>query len=234
MSDWFPAPVLLSLRDEVNKRFPHRDKASDGIIGDPSHQARVSEHNPCWTCDGKFHGIVRAIDIDSGPDGDPNHDLVRELLNAVIGDPRVWYVISNRIIYSRTYGWRARAYTGTDPHTNHVHISFLFEGCFDTRPFFGTKTPSSPPKISVHKARDEFLRVVNGKSPRQSIDVLRCQRLMNARLAGPKLHVDGFAGPMTLNRWGVLERKYGGTGRPRVPDRAALTRANKGMFQIVD
>lgn len=237
MSDtWFAAPVVLSLRDEVNRLFPHRDKASDGIIGDPSHAARVSEHNPCWTCTGKFQGIVRAIDVDSGPDGDPNHDLVRELLNAVIGDPRVWYVISNRIIYSRTYGWAARAYIG-DPHTNHAHISFqLGDGLFDTRPFFDTAKPrTTPPKISVHKAHEEFFRVaVERRQPRYSIDVRRCQRLMNARLGRDDVKVDGLVGPRTLARWADLERRYGGTGRPRVPDATVLRNANKGMFQIVD
>lgn len=37
----------------------------------------------------------------------------------------VWYVIWNRRIISRTYesqGWRA--YTGSSPHTDHVHVSF--------------------------------------------------------------------------------------------------------------
>lgn len=233
MSDWFPAPVIGSLLAEVNARYPHRDKASDGIIGDPSHAARVSEHNPCWTCTGQYYGIVRAVDVDSGPDGDPNHDLVRQLLHAVIGDPRVWYVISNRVIYSRTYGWQARAYTGADAHTSHVHISFTFEGCFDTSPFFATKRRTTPPKISVHKAKVEFLRVVQGHQPRYSIDVLRCQRLMNARLGRDDVKVDGLAGPRTLARWGDLEHRYGGTGRPRVPDGTSLRHANKGMFQIV-
>lgn len=234
MSDWFAAPVVLSLRDEVNRLFPNRDKSSDGILGDASHAARVSEHNPCWTCTGKYYGIVRAEDIDID-DGDPGRDLRRMLLNALIGDPRVWYVISNGVIYSRTYGWEPRTYTGTNGHFHHVHVSFLFEGCFDTRPFFeDTKKRTTPPKISVHKAHDEFLRVVQGHVPRYSIDVLRCQRLLNARLGGDDVQADGYVGPKTLARWGDLEHKFGGTGRPRVPDRTILTRASKGMFQIVD
>lgn len=235
MTDWFAAPVIATLLDEVNHLFPHRDKASDGVIGDASHAARVSEHNPCWTCTGQFYGIVRAVDIDSGPDGDPVHDLRRKVLNATIGDPRVWYVISNGIIYSRTYGWQARAYTGPSPHFDHVHISFLFEGCFDTRPFFAPSTPrTTPPKLSVRKAHDEFLRVVQGAPPRYSVDVRRCQRLMNARLGRDDVKVDGLVGPRTLARWADLERRYGGAGRPRVPDATVLRNANKGMFQIVD
>lgn len=233
MSDWFAAPVIFELLDEVNTLFPHRDHSSDGIIGDASHQARASEHNPCWTCAGKNYGIVRAVDIDID-DNDPTRDLRRMLLNHLIGDRRVWYVISNGKIYSRTYGWEARAYTGTNGHFHHVHTSFLLEGCWDTLPFFAPKRPSSAPKLSVGKAHDEFLRVVQGHAPRFSIDVRRCQRLMNARLGRDDVAVDGIVGPRTLARWSDLERRYGGTGRPRVPDRTVLRNANKGMFQLVD
>jgi hypothetical protein len=123
MSEYFLAPALAQLRDEVNARFPGRDKASDGWIGDPSHAARKSDHNPCWSCRGRSEGIVRALDIDISPDGRVKVDLRKRLLRVVVGDPRVWYVISNGKIYSRTYGFRPRAYTYGDPHEHHVHIS---------------------------------------------------------------------------------------------------------------
>lgn len=233
MSEWFPAPAVVTLVDEVNHLFPHRDKSSDGIIGDASHAARASEHNPCWTCTGKDYGIVRAVDIDID-DNDPTRDLRRMLLNNLIGDARVWYVISNGIIYSRTYGWRARAYTGTNGHFHHVHTSFLLEGCWDTGPFFGLKQRTTPPKLSISKAHDEFRRVVDGHPARYSIDVRRCQRLMNARLGRDDVKVDGYVGPRTLTRWADLERRYGGTGRLHVPDTTVLHNANKGMFQLVN
>lgn len=105
------APSLDRLFDEVNATWPQRDHATDGWIGDWSHQQRVSEHNP----DGR--GVVHAIDVDV--DG----INVARLLKAVIGAEPVWYVIHAGKIWSRTYGWRPRRYLGSNPHTGHVHIS---------------------------------------------------------------------------------------------------------------
>ncbi|NHB85204.1 hypothetical protein G7085_12800 [Tessaracoccus sp. HDW20] len=101
----------MQLRTEINRRWPGRSKALDGTIGDAAHRARVSEHNP----DGL--GVVRAMDIDASGIG------VQELLDAVIGDDRVHYVIHNRKIYSRSNKWAARPYSGASSHTRHVHIS---------------------------------------------------------------------------------------------------------------
>jgi hypothetical protein len=111
MPDAYLAPSLARLRAEINARWPSRDKSSDGWIGDPRHRATRSEHNP----DSK--GCVHALDVDvTGID--------RALLvKAAIACPATWYVISNRVIYSRSYNFRARAYTGSNPHTSHVHIS---------------------------------------------------------------------------------------------------------------
>lgn len=154
MADYFLAPSLVRLRDEVDARYPKRDKASDGWIGDPSHAARVSDHNPCWTCSGRSRGIVRAIDIDISPDGRADADLRTEVLRAAIGDPRVWYVISNGIIYSRTYGFAPRTYTGSNPHTQHVHISLNGAngisgdpGNFNTAAWFDKTPPPRQPSI---------------------------------------------------------------------------------------
>lgn len=113
MADWYLAPSLVALRIEINRLWPNRDRTSDGSIGDASHAARKSDHNPDWDAG----GVVRAIDVDK--DGID----VQALLDATIGDQRVWYVIWDRHIYSRTYNWAKRPYDGENPHTKHVHIS---------------------------------------------------------------------------------------------------------------
>lgn len=122
MPDYFLAQSLVRFRASINAAFPHRDKSSDGWIGDASHAARESEHNPCWTCTGPQYGIVRATDTDID-DNDPGRDLRKMILASTIGHRAVWYVISNGVIYSRTHNWEARKYTGPNQHTKHVHVS---------------------------------------------------------------------------------------------------------------
>lgn len=114
----FLAKSLVTFRATINEQFPKRDKSSDGWIGDKAHSARVSQHNP------DERGCVHAIDVDID-DGDNGRDLRREILATCIGHKAVWYVISNGVIYSRTYGWKAQKYNGTNQHTKHVHVSIL-------------------------------------------------------------------------------------------------------------
>lgn len=145
--DWYLAASLIALGNEVNAKWPKRDTASDGAIGDASHQARKSDHNPDYSAG----GVVRAIDIDNGGID------VGELLTAVIADPRVWYVIWNRTIYSRTYGWKARAYDGADPHTGHVHISINHTKAAESASpaWFGhTTTPPPQGELSMADVQD--------------------------------------------------------------------------------
>ncbi len=132
---WHVAPSLVRLRREINIKWPNRDKRSDGSIGDASHSARYSDHNP------NGHGSVNALDIDK--DGINARWLVDQLKK----HPSVNYIIFNRVIYSRRYGFRARRYTGTNAHTHHIHVSILQTRSAEnsTRPWLGT-TPAPQPK----------------------------------------------------------------------------------------
>jgi hypothetical protein len=151
-NDYFLAPSLVGFRASINAAFPKRDEESDGWIGDPAHAARVSEHNPCWTCTGDQYGIVRATDTDID-DNDAGRDLRKEILNSVIWHPAVWYAISNGIIYSRTHGFNALKYTGPNAHTKHVHVSILktraaaYDKTLVLRPFVGVKPPPATPSV---------------------------------------------------------------------------------------
>lgn len=127
---WTLAPCLVVLRNQVNAIAPSRLKASDGTIGDEAHAASKSEHNP------DALGVVRAIDITQDPDdhdGDPRNDFDAGKLAAQLvasRDRRILYVIWNRRI-ARSYpkpgipAWTWAAYAGSDPHTNHVHLSVV-------------------------------------------------------------------------------------------------------------
>lgn len=115
---WRPAHSLEVLRDEVNARWPNRDKASDGVIGDAAHAATASDHNP------NQYGVVCAFDITHDPANGPDGAVLAEMLR-VNQHPDVKYVIWDHRLFSR-YGatpFQWRPYSGADPHTNHVHVS---------------------------------------------------------------------------------------------------------------
>lgn len=116
MASWHLAPCLVTLRHEVDRRFPNRGKASDGTIGDASHAARKSDHNP------DANGTVHAWDCTTA-NTIQGRRIGRVVRKACIGDPRVWYVIWRGNIYSKTYGWKKRKYAGASSHYDHIHVS---------------------------------------------------------------------------------------------------------------
>jgi lysozyme family protein len=137
---WRLAKSLVTLRDQVNAKWPNRDKSSDGTIGDAAHQATDSDHNP------NSAGVVTAMDITH----DPAHGLdARKLAETLVAsrDPRIKYIISNaQIISSVVSPWQWRTYTGSNAHRKHVHISVTGSaGLYDdTRPWnLGTVAPPS-------------------------------------------------------------------------------------------
>ena len=113
---WRVAYSLDELRNEVNARWPNRNKASDGTIGDPAHAAIPSDHNP------NAAGVVCAFDITNDNINGPGSDwLARQFLASPHPDAK--YFIWNRQIASKTHGWTVRSFTGSDPHTSHMHVS---------------------------------------------------------------------------------------------------------------
>ena len=122
---WHLAPSLSVLRAEINGRWPNRDKASDGTIGDQSHTESTSDHNP------NSRDSVNAIDIDKdGVD-------VAAIIAAAEAHPSVHYWIYNRQIADRDNGFRRQKYSGPNPHDKHVHISIRQSRAAedDTRPW---------------------------------------------------------------------------------------------------
>jgi hypothetical protein len=127
-----PAPSILRLRAQLDAMYPARSKASDGIMGDAAHQARASDHN-----DGT------AIDFTHDPGNGPELDRLAEVL---LSDRRTKYVIWNRRIAAPMISGGAwRPYTGSNPHTRHLHLSILAEARNDTAdwPQTGAAVPAS-------------------------------------------------------------------------------------------
>jgi uncharacterized protein YuzE len=122
---WRVAKSLLALRDQVNRKAPHRNKANDGTIGDAAHASRSSDHNP-WVTDGNV-GVVTAMDITHDPAHGCDANAIAEAIRSS-QDSRVKYVIWNRRISNPLPldgqpPWAWRPYHGANPHNHHVHIS---------------------------------------------------------------------------------------------------------------
>ena len=135
MSDWRLVEAGVTLRDQVNRRFPKRDKASDGWIGDQAHRARRSDHNP--DKDGWVHAID--IDADLGAKGDAERlaDQLLELARNRKDGGRLKNIVFRNRVASGTYPetfweWRHDATLG---HQSHIHVSFTDRAEDDGSPF---------------------------------------------------------------------------------------------------
>lgn len=192
------APSLAAFRQSINDAFPKRDKSSDGWIGDKAHQARKSEHNP----DEK--GCVHAIDVDVD-DGDPTRDMVREILRTCVGHKAVWYVIYNGIIYSRTYNWKARKYTGANAHTKHVHISILLTNAAENDTTLRLVKTDAPSRWGDAYGGVAGTRVIKQWSVGN--DVRQLQDVLNKWYPKmPQLDEDGYFGAKTVERVKHLQK----------------------------
>ncbi len=110
-----PAPSLLLLRTQVNLRWPGRPRDSDGIMGDPAHRRRKSDHN-----DGN------AIDITHWPAGGLDTGLLAdELRRQMRSYPagRLSLIISQGHLSGPHTEWAWVRYSGPNPHRTHVHLS---------------------------------------------------------------------------------------------------------------
>lgn len=136
MSGWQLTKGLQNLRAQANARWPNRDHASDGTIGDAAHQAETSGHNPddtvgsrpAWGGDADTDPEVRAFDMDSdlrepGTSAQMLVDHLRSLpgLSSVIR-----YMIYDHKMYHSRDGFAPTAYTGASGHEEHIH----FEGAW--------------------------------------------------------------------------------------------------------
>lgn len=138
-TDWWLSKSADRLRQQIDRRWPDRDHASDGTIGDAAHASRDSDHNPDPSSTPP--GVVRALDIDANLlRGHP--DEMQRFANQLVGcaqkrrdRSRLAYVIYNRRIAQASSNWLWRTYDGDNPHTSHAHVSFTEAGDHDGRRF---------------------------------------------------------------------------------------------------
>jgi hypothetical protein len=185
VSNYYRAACLDVLVRDLNVRWPKRDHRSDGWIGDASHQARKSDHNPDWKSIPP--GIVRAEDIDI------NGIHVPTTLAALFIHASTRYVIFQKKIWHRDRKFRPAVYKGT-PHVEHIHDSAQ-PGKERTGGRFALIATTPNWGAGIH----------NG-APR-SRNVVECQAYLNAY--GAALAIDGDPGPKTLAAIGGFQRKHG-------------------------
>lgn len=125
---WVADLGVLKLRNQVDAAAPGRKKDSDGIVGDLSHQARTSDHNPEHPPpSGNPDNQVDALDLTHDPAHGADMGVVTEAIR-LSRDRRVRYVIFNRRIFSSyasngRKAWEWGPYDGSDPHDKHAHVS---------------------------------------------------------------------------------------------------------------
>ena len=190
---WRLAKSLETLRSQVNAKWPSRSKSSDGSVGDTSHSARASDHNP----DGA--GVVHAIDITHDPKGGFDSYAFADMLLEK-QDRRVKYIISNHRIGSGPQGPQAgvwRKYTGSNPHDHHCHISVVAAGdATDPWDIDGSISPSPdvmdtyvPPPPTIRKGAT-------------GDDVRKLQAALH-------LFIDGQFGPLTETALKNYQKEHG-------------------------
>lgn len=206
------AHALIVLRNEINTRWPGRDKTSDGWIGDAAHASRQSDHNP-WVKDPRGIGVVRAFDADAGAGGDTGIGLtIAEHVRTLgrNGHPALGqgsYVISARRIASPNSGWAWRNYTGTNPHISHTHVSVaLAQAGYDSGQAWGLAGAAQPqPTPQPAPGARPTIRIGSSGAA-----VAELQRILNAWYPIlPRLTVDGQFGPKTDARVRHLQQRAG-------------------------
>jgi hypothetical protein len=193
-----PAKCCRQALQDATARWPNRNRASDGILGDAAHQKRKSDHN-----------LGNAYDLTHDPaNGVDCHVLSRQVIN----DPRVTYVIWNRRIYNRqraALGWRN--YTGPNPHTKHMHVSIRAAARDTLTPWpwsaggtAGTPTGETGTETTTPTSTGRRLRL---KDRGPDVSTLQ-QRLVVWRMMSQE-DVDGIFGPNTLAVVKEFQRRHG-------------------------
>lgn len=211
--NWYLDEGLATLRAEWQRAHPG---AVVYTIGDAAHAATVSEHNPekAGKLPGADAGEVDAADFMRGHGVTDAH--LQGLFDGLVRsrDPRILYVIYNRVIVSSvTAPWTRRPYRGSNPHTDHVHVSVndLFDDnesdwhweALVARTLTMTPVDTELPELLMVGDDDDGWGGYN--------HIGRAQALANwLERSLPPLDTDGVYGAKTAKK---LAKIFGGDGR---------------------
>ena len=145
-------PAAIAVLRQATKISPSRMKASDGLLPSKAHQVQNpnSDHNTGLAVD-LTHDPARRIDC---------HEIYEQLKK----DKRVKYLIFNKQIWIPGRG--DKPYTGSNPHTKHLHISIKDNCGNDESPWFTwldkpKKTAKAIVKVAISKVQTPKKKPVN-------------------------------------------------------------------------
>lgn len=152
-------------------------------IGDPAHQSNVSGHNPDDTpgvqaelTDKDTDPEVRALDFMIGGafNATDGWNLVNALVKGV-DKMRLYYVIYQRGIWHRGTNFQARPYTGSDPHTNHVHVSGYSADDANGSDWQSVLALGGDDSMTIHELHAMLLSILTADTPveRQVRDMIQ-------------------------------------------------------------
>lgn len=197
--NWKVAGSLDQLLAQLNEFAPQRSKASDGSIGDAAHASRESDHNPHFYLAGQRYVTARDFTHDPSLDGLNCHELAAALVRG--RDQRVKYIIWDRRICSGGEGrapWAWRDYTGSNPHTKHLHLSVVADARSLARISWQLPGLTAPTAILRLGSRGpevkELQGVLNAWYPRDIV---------------PPLVADGIYGPSTAAAVRLCQQRSG-------------------------
>ena len=118
-------PAALAVLRQATALVPKRKKASDGLLPSKAH-IKASPNSD--------HNTGLAVDLTHDPKAGID---CAEIFEKLKKDNRVSYLIFNNKIWSRDKAKSGnRVYTGSNPHTKHIHISINPDLANDTSPWF--------------------------------------------------------------------------------------------------
>jgi hypothetical protein len=118
-------PAAIAVLRQATALRPKRKKASDGLLPSAAHMkaSPTSDHNT---------GL--AVDLTHDP---KNGIDCEEIFEKLKEDKRVSYLIFNKKIWNIKYSKSGnRPYSGSNPHTKHLHVSIKPDMANDTSPWF--------------------------------------------------------------------------------------------------
>lgn len=200
----------VTLRDQVNKRWPSRNKASDGWIGDAAHAAREG-----WGTNGKgsYHnpdpnGIVHAIDLDEDffGKGKGGQKAAKEFADQLAtycrqgkdGGRIAHIVYEDQVASGTANNWYFRG-SGYG-HTHHIHISFTNkadkDGSLFKLPIFEEDKPN-PPAPKPDKNIPAYPGRSNLQFKKKNADVRDLQKQLMKKGFSIPAGATGFYGDQT-------------------------------------